>query len=346
MGRADGSKPPLIEYLVDDVARRPIMTDLLGREWVDSIADRESHETHLDNFIEFWYRMGYDFVRYEHGFGFAENRVVTADTAPASSGQRAWADEHQGTIMNWDDFEQYPWPKLEDLDFFAFEYINDHLPEGMGLISCHGGGIFEHLSWIMSLEGICFAVHDNPELVQAVCDKIGGLLTGFYRHLLDLENLVVVFQGDDMGFKTGTLIGPDDLRRYTLPWHKRFATMAHEKGLPYFLHSCGNLVKIMDDLIDDIGIDGKHSYEDAIMPADAFQTHYGDRVAVLGGVDLNILGAGTPEQVRDRTRFLMETCGARGRYAVGSGNSIPNYIPVENYLAMVDEAAGFQAGNV
>ncbi len=35
---------------------------------------------------------------------------------------------------------------------------------------------------------------------------------------------------------------------------------------------------------------------------------------------------------------LMERCGRRGRYAIGSGNSIPSYVPLENYLAMVDEA--------
>jgi uroporphyrinogen decarboxylase len=169
-------------------------------------------------------------------------------------------------------------------------------------------------------------------------------MTGFYRHLLDLERLIVVFQGDDMGFRTGTLIGPEDLRQYILPWHKRFAAMAHGKGLPYFLHSCGNLSKIMEDLIEDVGIDGKHSFEDAILPADEFQALYGDRIAVLGGVDINILAAGTPEQVRQRTRGLMAACGPRGRYAIGSGNSIPSYIPVENYLAMVDEALAFQAG--
>jgi hypothetical protein len=36
----------------------------------------------------------------------------------------------------------------------------------------------------------------------------------------------------------------------------------------------------------------------------------------------------------------MEECGARGRYAVGSGNSVPSYVPPANYLAMVEEAAG------
>jgi uroporphyrinogen decarboxylase len=55
-------------------------------------------------------------------------------------------------------------------------------------------------------------------------------------------------------------------------------------------------------------------------------------------MDINILGASSPEEVRNQTRFLVETCGSRGRYAIGSGNSIPSYIPPDNYLAMVDEA--------
>jgi uroporphyrinogen decarboxylase len=42
--------------------------------------------------------------------------------------------------------------------------------------------------------------------------------------------------------------------------------------------------------------------------------------------------------VRAYVRRLIDTCGPRGRFAVGSGNSIPSYIPVQNYLTMVDEA--------
>lgn len=343
MGRADGRKPPLVEYLIDDVIRRPVITGLLGREWVETVDDREAHKAHLDNFIEFWYRMGYDFVRYEQGLAFPERTLLAPDTAEASSGQRSWVDEHQGTITSWEDFEQYPWPKVEDMDFFPFDYINEHLPEGMGLISCHGAGPFEHLSWIMSIEGLCFAIYEEPDLVQAVADKLGELMMGVYRHIADLDSLIALFQGDDMGFRTCTLIGPDHLRKYTLPWHKRFAALAHEKGIPYFLHSCGQLDQILEVLISDVGIDGKHSFEDAIIPANEFQAQYGDRIAVLGGVDLNILAAGSPEQVRERTRGLMEICGARGRYAVGSGNSIPTYVPVENYLAMVDEAVAFSS---
>jgi uroporphyrinogen decarboxylase len=338
LGRVTAARPPLVEYLVDDVVMRPIIAGLLGRQWADEGPDRASQAAYLDNFIEFWYRMGYDFVRFERGMGFTVGHLYAADTAPGSPKQRAWADQHEGTIRSWADFERYPWPRLEEVDFFPFEYIVSHLPEGMGLITCHAGGIFEHLSWIMSYEGLCLALHDSPDLVAAVAERIGELMTGFYRHLLDLDHVVAIFPGDDMGFRTGTLVAPAVLRRYCLPWHKRFAAMTHAKGLPYFLHSCGNVLAIMEDLIADVGIDGKHSYEDAIIPVQDFQARYGDRIAVLGGLDINILAAQPPDEVRRYTRRLMETCGARGRYAIGSGNSVPSYIPVENYLAMVDEA--------
>jgi uroporphyrinogen decarboxylase len=339
LGKVRGGRVPLVEYLVDEVVMAPVVRDLLGREWVVG-GDRSSQGAYLDNFIAFWQRMGYDFVRFETGLGFEVRRVLAPDTATGSDKQRAWLDEHQGAIQTWDDLEQYPWPSVKDMDFFGFEYINAHLPDGMGLMTCHAGGMFEHLSQIMSLEGLCLALYDQPALVSAVSDRVGELMVAFYRHLLDLDRVIAIFQGDDMGFRTGTLVAPAALREYVLPWHKRFAAMAHERGVPYFVHSCGNIEAIMPDLVEEVGIDGKHSFEDAILPVQDFQARYGERIAVLGGLDVDILAASSAEVVRRKTRFLIETCGARGRYAVGSGNSIPSYIPVENYLAMVDEANG------
>lgn len=337
-GNKKSSRTPLVEYIVDDVVLKPIVTHLLGRSWTDYGADRAAQSAYLDNFIEFWYRMGYDIVRFEQSFEFAERKLEIPDAAPGSDKMRGWVDEHHGTIASWEDFERFRWPTIAEFDFFPFEYLDTHVPEGIGLVCSHGGGVFEHLTWIMSFEGFCSNLLNDPPLVEAVTDKLGDLMLAFYRNLLDLKNLVAVFPGDDMGYNVSTLISPDDLRTYILPWHKRFAAMTHQRGLPYFLHSCGNLEKIVEDLITDVKIDGKHSFENNIIPVQDFQARFGDRIAVLGGLDLNILGASTEDEVREQTRFLIETCGSRGRYAIGSGNSIPSYIPVSNYLAMVDEA--------
>jgi len=162
-------------------------------------------------------------------------------------------------------------------------------------------------------------------------------MVSFYKRLLEVERLAAIFQGDDMGFRSGTLVSPGHLRKFFLPWHRRFAEMAHGRGLPYFLHSCGNVYSIMDDLID-AGVDAKHSFEDAILPAPEFQRRYGDRVGTLGGVDVDLLARRTPDEVRRYVRDLIEECHPRGRFAIGSGNSIPSYVPLENYLTMLDEA--------
>jgi len=346
MGEEIPQKPPLVEYLVDEPVMRCIIRDILGRQWVPRSTNETqdtgsvqafSESAYWDNFIEFWYRMGYDFVRLELSLDFPAHYLFTEDTAQASHGQRTWADEHQGAINSWEDFEQYPWPSLSEAHFFPYEYIDSHLPDGMGLMSCHAGGICEHVTSIMSYEGLCLALYDDPELVTAVIERVGTLMEQYYQRLVQLDNLVAIFPGDDMGFHTQTLISPDDLREYFLPWHRRFAQIAHAAELPYFLHSCGNVEAIMKDLIEDVGIDGKHSFEDSIIPASDFQERYGDQIAVLGGIDMHKLASYSPEQLRGYVRSVIDECAPQGRFALGSGNSIPGYVPLENYLTMLDE---------
>ncbi len=338
MGRARSERPPLIEYLIDDTLRRPIVTNLLRREWVDPApGDRVSWERYLDNFVAVWHGLGYDFVRFEQSLPLIEHSISGVDVTQAG-GVRAWRDMRRGTISDWSDFEAYPWPTVTDEFLANYAYLDSHLPEGMGLLVCHAGGMYEHLAAILSYEGLCYALYDQPDLVEAVAQKLGELMMAAYRQLVELENVVAIFPGDDMGFRSATLIPPDALRKYVLPWHQRFAELAHSRGLPYFLHSCGNLTEIMDDLIDTVKIDAKHSYENAIMPVDEFQAVYGQRIGVLGGVDVDILSRRSPEVVRGEVRRLIDTCHPRGRFCIGSGNSIPSYVPLENLLTMLDEA--------
>jgi uroporphyrinogen decarboxylase len=93
----------------------------------------------------------------------------------------------------------------------------------------------------------------------------------------------------------------------------------------------------MDDLIDDVKIDAKHSFEDKILPVTEAKRRYGDRIAILGGVDMNFLCTANPEAIRRYVRKVIEICAPGGGYALGTGNSVANYIPFENYLAMLDE---------
>ncbi len=101
------------------------------------------------------------------------------------------------------------------------------------------------------------------------------------------------------------------------------------------LHSCGYANDIMDDVIDYMNFDAKHSFEDIIFTVEDSYDKWGDRIALLGGIDVDFLIKSSPEQIKKRARNMLEKSFDKGGYALGSGNSIPEYIPVENYLAMI-----------
>ena len=160
--------------------------------------------------------------------------------------------------------------------------------------------------------------------------------------ILEFDRVEIVWGSDDMGFKTGPLIGPDDLREFVLPGHKKMAAMAHAAGKPYLLHSCGNLESIMEDLIEDVKIDAKHSFEDTIEDVRDLKPRYGDRIALLGGIDLDFLCRADEDAVRARVRDTLDVCQPGGGYCLGTGNSVANYIPLNNYLAMLDEGRRYR----
>ncbi len=322
-------RPRMVEYLIN----APVMTavlEMIGRKWVQPV-DRPSAEAYWDNFIAFWHHMGYDFVRMELGLGFKRmNR-------PGGDHGRAYAETAKGPIQSWDDFHQYPWPDVSQADLWAYEYVAARLPEGMGLIVSHGANYLEHMEYLVGYEPLCMMIYDQPDLLEAIVKGIGERITAYYERLLQLPRLIAIFPGDDMGFRTGTLIAPDDIRKYVLPWHKKVAAMTHAKGLPYFLHSCGQISKIIPDLIDDVKIDARHSFEEAITPVADFKKTWGSRLGVLGGVDIDRLTRLAGDDLRKYVRKIIDDCAPGGRFAIGSGNSIPDYIPVENYLTMIDE---------
>ncbi len=352
-GKKVPDRVPMVEYLIDNVLMQSILEKMIGRKWVDtsdkteymggqmdfSKDNLETINAWLDNQIAFWYHMGYDFIRVEVSLPLPAVALVTKDTAPGHKDHnRAWQGLHDGPIKNWDDFENYPWPKITEENFYIHRYICDHLPDGLGFITCHAGGVYEHASRLIGYEALCLNLYDQPDLVKAVADKLGELIFEYNKFLLELDGLAAIFQGEDFGFNTQTLLPPDAIREYFLPWHKKYAQMIHEKGKVYYLHSCGEISAIMDDLIEDVKIDGRHSFQDNVLPVTEAKRLYGDKICLLGGVDVHKLSTLSPDELRVYVRDIIDECAPGGRFAIGAGNSIPSYISVENYLTMLDEA--------
>jgi uroporphyrinogen decarboxylase len=99
---------------------------------------------------------------------------------------------------------------------------------------------------------------------------------------------------------------------------------------------------VIEDLIEDVRIDALHSFQDVILPVADFEARYGDRVATLGGVDMDKLARLDEASLREHIRDILERCMPGGRFALSSGNTIANYIPLQNYCIMLEESRRWQ----
>jgi uroporphyrinogen decarboxylase len=273
-----------------------------------------------------YYRAGYDHVNVRPAnFDFPTPRHYTGRTVSLSGG---------GVVVDWQSFEAYPWPDPENIDCGLFDVLGAELRDGMKLIAYGPGGVLENVIELVGFEKLCLLVADEPALVQAIFDAVGKRLVRCYEIAAGHPAVGACIDNDDWGFKTQTMLSPRQMRQYVFPWHRRIAAAVHAEGKPVILHSCGHFERILDDL-DDIGIDGRHSYEDTILPVeDAYERYHG-RWALLGGLDVDFVCRSTPEAVNARARAMLERTADRGGYALGTGNSVPDYVPDENYFAMI-----------
>ena len=288
--------------------------------------------------------LGYDYVRQGvDDLPMPLHRAITEDTAEFQrAGGRSYVDETKGPITSWDEFERYPWPEPDMVTTRALEWYDRHLPDDMCIIGSGGFAHFaEYLTWLMGYETLCYALYDQRDLVRAIADRLMALYVPMLERILSFDRVKIIWGSDDMGFKTGPMIGPNDLREFVLPGHKKMSEMAHATGRPYLLHSCGNLFSIYDDLIDDVRIDAKHSFEDTIEDVRELKPTYGQRMALLGGIDLDFLCRADEAAIRARVRNTLDICMPGGGYCLGTGNSVANYIPLNAYLAMVDEGRNY-----
>jgi len=267
---------------------------------------------------------------------------LAEDTAimETSRGKRNWMEEHSGPIKSWEDFENYPWPEVNKIDFSSLEWMEKNLPENMGCYDLTGS-ILERLTWLMGYEALCMKIYDDPALVDVVCEKVGSFYEKYTESLCSFKCVPIIWGSDDMGFRTSTMVSPDFLRKKIFPWHRRCARIAHNSNKPYLLHSCGKLDEIMDDLIDDVKIDAKHSFEDAIQTVTEAFYLYSDRIAILGGIDVDFLCRSDEKSIRLGVQETLKICMEKPMYCLGTGNSVANYIPLDNYLAMIDEGRKF-----
>jgi len=248
---------------------------------------------------------------------------------------------HGGIITDWESYEKYEWPDPEQGRGGVIEQAGKFAPEGTKLIIFGPGGLLENLIALTGFEDLCYMLEDDQHLVEEIVEQIGSRLLKYYEWLLQYDFVGAAIVNDDWGFNTQTFLDHETMRRLITPWHRKMVAAIHKTGRPALLHSCGQLGALWEDIIEDLKFDGKHSYEDKILPVEKAYSAYGKRIAILGGIDVDFLCRSKPETIYTRARQLIEQTNGCTSYALGSGNSIPYYVPAESFDAMRRAALDF-----
>jgi hypothetical protein len=181
----------------------------------------------------------------------------------------------------------------------------------------------------MGTEAFSIALFEDRGLIEEILDRYVNWAITVAQRVCKLGFDAYVTT-DDMAFKTSTFFSPKVFRALVMPRYRR---LREAVTLPWIIHSDGNMLPFMDDLVS-LGIAGFHPNEKGAQDPRVTKQRYGDRICVLGNVDLNILGMGTPEEVDQEVFELIRDVGPGGGYIVTSGNSLAGYVKPENAVAL------------
>jgi len=324
----------LIKVLKKQVPDRPTLFEFFLNEELYNLLNNNEAPVRGDGFdrlrkvIYAHKNAGYDYVTtHASDFGFPAGEQAHISTKSLNEGY---------VINDWESYEKYKWLAPSEFSTKQLEACAADLPEGMKYVVFGPNGVLENVIVLTGYDNLCGMIYDEPELAQQIFDDVGSRLVEYYELIADYDSVCALISNDDWGFKTQTMLSPAQMRQYVFPWHKKIVEVGHKANKPVFLHSCGMLEEVMEDIITDMNYDAKHSFEDVIMPIEEAYEKYKGRIALLGGMDVDFVCTATTEEIAARAHAMLERAQTDGGYALGTGNSVPYYVPVEKYLAMID----------
>lgn len=301
----------------------------------------------IEDEVAFWHSAGFDYVTASSGIlepvRALAGTSIKGEAVRTEYGERAereWAQEDEGVITDWESFERFSWPKVDDFDLSKWDALDKILPPGMKAILILGK-IYTPVWMYMGAKVFFHALENNEELVGALFDKVGQIQYETFLRVIEHPCLGAVLNPDDIAHNLGLLIHPRHLRQHVFPWYKKMGQICRQKGLGFVFHSDGDCTEVMEDLIA-AGFHGFNPVQPNAMDIVAVKKRWGERLCLLGNLNLDsTLTLGSPEDVRAEVYERIREIGPGGGYMVASSNSITDYVPLANMKAMFEATFEF-----
>jgi uroporphyrinogen decarboxylase len=250
--------------------------------------------------------------------------------------------------------ESYPWPNPDWFDYGRVDWFvntsETNLPLGewakrnndYARVAGGWSPVFSKTMDLFGMETGLAHVADRPELIEATVSQIGHFFEEYYRRIAGAGRgqYEILAWGDDFASQQGLLLRPAQWRAWFLPVWKRLFAIAHDNDMKTMLHSCGSVRAILGDLAD-AGLDILETVQvkAANMDAAELKREFGHCLTFYGGMETQgILPQGSSEDVRREVRRLIDVLGEKGRYIFCTVHLLMDDVPMENVLAMYDEA--------
>ncbi len=191
-------------------------------------------------------------------------------------------------------------------------------------------------SWMMGTENLLIALLEEPELAQDMFATYLDRSERLFSRIWDAGyRFDEMFWYDDMGYKGTTFFSPAMYREMVQPFHKRAVDWAHNHGIVSQLHSCGDVMTLLPDILD-TGVDCLNPLEvKAGMDALYIKKTYGDRLTLRGGI--NAVKWNDTEAILEEIREKVPVLKENGGFIFSSDHSIPNSVSLENMKAIMAE---------
>ena len=238
-------------------------------------------------------------------------------------------------VININEASSYKAPETdwEKVTFHLKKQVNTLSREDTLVIGYNELTLFERAQILLGTNNFLISTITEPENLETLLDIITDYQKQLTRSILESGCEGVRFT-DDWGMQTSLFISPILWRRYIKPRMKILYDIVKEyKGL-VFQHSCGNIEKIVQDLIE-IGCDVLDPLQPAANDIFKLKEVFGNRLSFMGGLDTqSYLSFGSPEEVKHKVKKVLSIMGKDGGYIAAPSHTIT--IPAKNRLAMID----------